>query len=184
MAAVAPADEGKPQPYSFDLGHLLCNDPNPLPDTTNPTNPSDRETLIASTAQGCAQGLINQLLSACPINRSEDGDLQITLPNPSTHLPREKPVPKEKEKTKWERFAEKKGIKDKKKEGKLKFDEALGEWVPKYGYKGRSNGAVGQDWMEEVDEKAEARLAAGGEEEANGAGKPRGSKGGKGKKVR
>ncbi|KAI6854271.1 hypothetical protein KC338_g9326 [Hortaea werneckii] len=180
MAAVAPADEGKPQPYSFDLGHLLCNDPNPLPDTTDPSN---RETLIATTAQGCAQGLINQLLTACPINRSEDGDLQITLPTASTPLPREKPVPKEKEKTKWEKFAEKKGIKDKKKDGKLKFDEALGEWVPKYGYKGRSNGAVSQDWMEEVDEKAEARQAA-GEEEANGVGKPRGSKGGKGKKVR
>ncbi|KAI7212324.1 hypothetical protein KC343_g4279 [Hortaea werneckii] len=180
MAAVAPADEGKPQPYSFDLGHLLCNDPNPLADTTDPAN---RETLIATTAQGCAQGLINQLLTACPINRSEDGDLQITLPTASTPLPREKPVPKEKEKTKWEKFAEKKGIKDKKKDGKLKFDEALGEWVPKYGYKGRSNGAVSQDWMEEVDEQAEARQAA-GEEDANGAGKPRGGKGGKGKKVR
>ncbi|KAI7384583.1 hypothetical protein KC336_g18169, partial [Hortaea werneckii] len=81
--------------------------------------------------------------------------------------------------TKWEKFAEKKGIKDKKKDGKLKFDEALGEWVPKYGYKGRSNGAVSQDWMEEVDERA-----GGADEEANGAGKPRGSKGGKGKKVR
>lgn len=149
-------DEPKPQPYTFDLGHLLCNDPNPLPSLHH-----DREAILASTARDCAQGLINQLLTACPISRSqEDGNLQITLPSPTTELPREKPVPKEKEKTKWEKYAEKKGIKGKKREGKLEFDEAKGDLVPKYGYKGKNAGE--EDWLVEVDEKAE-REREGGE---------------------
>ena len=143
-------DEPKAQPYTFDLGHLLCSDPNPLPPLQH-----DKEAILAATARDCAQGLISQLLTACPISRSQDdGNLQITLPAPTTPLPREKPIPKDKEKTKWERFAEKKGIKAKRKEGKLIFDEAKGDWVPKYGYKGKNKDADG-DWLVEVDEKAE-----------------------------
>ena len=140
--------DSKPQPYTFDLGHLLCNDANPLPSLQQ-----DKEAALASTAQQCAQGLINQLLTACPIQRDSDGDLMIKLPDPTTPLPREKPVPKVKEKTKWERFAEKKGIKAKRKDGKLAYDEAKGDWVPKYGYKGKKTGDG--DWLVEVDEKAE-----------------------------
>lgn len=142
--------EPKAQPYAFDLGHLMCSDPNPLPSLQD-----DKEVILAATAQECAQALINQLLTACPISRSQDdGNLQITLPTPTTLLPREKPIPKEKEKTKWERFAEKKGIKGKRKEGKLVFDEAKGDWMPKYGYKGKNRDAD-EDWLVEVDEKAE-----------------------------
>jgi len=153
----------KPNPYSFDLGYLLCNDTNPLPSLQQ-----DKEAVLASTAQQCAQGLINQLLTACPIQRDSDGDLMIKLPAPSTPLPREKPVPKEKEKTKWEKFAEKKGIKAKRKDGKLAYDEAKGDWVPKYGYKGKNTGGDA-DWLVEVDEKAERAKTA----EKEGGGKPR-----------
>lgn len=148
----------KAQPYVFDLGHLLCTDSNPLPSLAE-----NKEAILAATARDCAQGLINQLLSACPISRSQDdGNLQITLPAPTTQLPREKPVPKEKEKTKWEKFAEKKGIKAKRKDGKLTFDEAKGDWVPKYGYKGKKTDGDG-DWLVEVDEKAERKRQAEGE---------------------
>ncbi|KXL50426.1 hypothetical protein M433DRAFT_2076 [Acidomyces richmondensis BFW] len=139
----------KGQPFTFDLGHLLCIDSNPLPSLKE-----DKEAVIAATAQSCAQSLINQLLTACPIIRSSDGDLQIKLPEPTFQLPREKPVPKEKEKTKWEKFAEKKGIKAKKRDGKLVYDEAKGDWVPKYGYKGQKSDA-NDDWLVEVDEKAD-----------------------------
>ncbi|KAK1052980.1 Rhodanese- sulfurtransferase [Friedmanniomyces endolithicus] len=134
------------QPYAFDLGHLLLSDPNPL--TTAPTtaSPTDKEALLAARAQLCAQALINQLLTACSIQRSPEGDLHIKLPDPTTQLPREKPVPKEKEKTKWDKFAEKKGIKAKRKDGKLAFDEASA---------GAAAGGVGEDWLVEVDEKAE-----------------------------
>lgn len=142
------------QPHTFNLAHLLCNDPNPLPsyDDTN------KEAVLASTARQCAQSLINQLLTTCPISRStDDGNLQITLPAPSTEpgmmLPREKSVPKEKEKTKWEKFAAKKGIQGKKRDGNLRYDEEKGDWVKKHGYKGKD--ASGGDWLVEVDEKKE-----------------------------
>lgn len=147
--------QSQPQPYTFDLGHLLVSDPNPLPTPPSTTSAADKETLLASRAQNCAQALINQLLTACPIQRSPEGDLLIKLPEPTTQLPREKPVPKEKEKTKWDKFAEKKGIKAKRKDGKLAFDEASGEWKPKYGYKGKAADGGGADWLVEVDEKAE-----------------------------
>ena len=144
--------EPKPQPYTFDLGHLLCNDSNPLPTLKHLTTP-EREAALASTAQSCAQALIAQLLTSCPISKnSDDGSLQLKLPASETALPREKPVPKEKEKSKWEKFAEKKGIK-KRKDGNLKYDEAKGDWVPKYGYKGKKGD--GGDWLVEVDEKGE-----------------------------
>ncbi|KAL8653346.1 MAG: hypothetical protein Q9210_002148 [Variospora velana] len=134
----------KPIPYTFDLGNLLVNDPNPLP-----PNPSGAQ--LSATARDCAQALINQLLTTCPITSSSDG-VHMTLPPPTTPLPREKPLPAVKEKTKWEKFAEKKGIKDKKKEGKMVFDEETQEWVPKWGYKGRNKDGE-QDWIVEVDEK-------------------------------
>ena len=146
--------EPKPQPYTCDLGHLLCNDPNPLPSLED-VEDKEKEAILASTARDCAQHLINQLLTTCPISRAaDDGTLQIMLPAPEMHLPREKPVPKEKERTKWEMFAEKKGIKNKRREGKMVYDEAKGDWVPRYGYKGKNTDADG-DWLVEVDEKAD-----------------------------
>lgn len=146
--------ESKPQPYTYDLGHLLCNDSNPLPSLKG-VDDKDKEAILASTARECAQALINQLLTACSISRSaDDGNLQITLPAPEMQLPREKPVPKDKEKSKWEKFAEKKGIQNKKRDGRMAYDEAKGDWVPKYGYKGKNTDADG-DWLVEVDEKAE-----------------------------
>lgn len=161
----------QPQPLTCDLGHLLCSDPNPLPSLKSASNDNEREAILANTARTCAQTLINSLLTNCPIARAPDsGDLQITLPTPETQLPREKPVPKEKEKTKWERFAEKKGIQKKKRDGKLKFDEGRKEWVAKYGYKGKDD-SMG-DWLVEVDEKAERKAAE------------EGGKGKKGKKGR
>lgn len=139
------------QPYTFDLGHMLCVDPNPLPSFKD-----DKEAILSSTAQACAQALINQILTTCPITKaSDDQSLQITLPTPETQLPREKPVPKEKEKTKWEKFAAKKGIKNTKRDTKLTYDEEKGDWVPKYGYKGKNTESG--DWLVEVDEKKEEK---------------------------
>jgi hypothetical protein len=150
----------KAQPYTFDLGYMMCTDANPLPSLTTLT-PEEKNTTITSIAQECAQALINQLLTTCPITRNtEDGALQITLPGPAYHLPREKSVPKEKEKSKWEKFADKKGIKPKQRDGKMVFDEASGEWKPKYGYKGKDDG---KEWLVEVEEeKAEVKEGTGG----------------------
>jgi hypothetical protein len=60
--------------------------------------------------------------------------LQAQLPPPSTVLPREKPVPKAPEATRWELFAKEKGIKKRKRE-RMVFDEEKKEWAPRWGYK-------------------------------------------------
>lgn len=151
----------KPIPYTFDLGNLLCNDANPLPPSHLIT-----ENDIAASARDCAQALLNQLLSTLPITRSSDQtSLTLNLPSGATPLPRAKPIPTEKAQTKWQAFAAKKGIKDKKREGKTVYDEATGEWVPKWGYKGRNKDGE-DDWLVEVDEKKEKRTGEAGDARA------------------
>ncbi|MCJ1288878.1 Rhodanese- sulfurtransferase [Xylographa carneopallida] len=151
-----PITVTKPIPYTFDLGNLLCSDANPLP-------PSPTDAQIASAARDCAQALINQLLTTCPITSHPTDGVLLTLPPPTTPLPREKPLPAAKQATTWERFAKKKGIKDRKRgEGKMVYEEATGEWVPKWGYKGRNKDGEGE-WIVEVDEKVEREAEAKGD---------------------
>lgn len=146
----------KPSPYTFDLGHLLAEDPNPL--TLDHAN---LEQSLASVARDGAQALINQLLTTCPLSSTKDGVL-LTLPPPTTRLPREKPVPQPKPPTKWERFAEKKGIKPKTRESRrnLAYDEQSGEWKRKWGY-GGLNKKGQDDPIIEVDMKTEAERKEG-----------------------
>ncbi|KAI9814794.1 MAG: Rhodanese- sulfurtransferase [Pycnora praestabilis] len=154
-----PITVEKPTPYTFDLGNLLAIDPNPLESITEAT--------LSSTARDGAQALLNQLLSTCPVNSTLAGVL-LTLPPSTTPLPREKPLPAEKAMTKWEQFAKKKGIKDKKRgEGKMVYDEATGEWMPKWGYKGTNKDGEG-DWLVEVDEKKEKESGQVGAERSQG----------------
>ncbi|TKA69471.1 hypothetical protein B0A49_05209 [Cryomyces minteri] len=157
-----PTTVTKPTPYTFDLGNLLCNDPNPLPPTSQIT-----ESTLQSTARDAAQALLNQLLTTCPITSTTTG-VTLTLPPSTTSLPREKPVPQPKAPTKWEQFAAKKGIKDAKRgEGKKVYDEASGEWVPKWGYKGKNKDGEG-DWLVEVDDKKETRTGEAGDKRREG----------------
>lgn len=158
----SPITVSKPTPYTFDLGHLTANDPNPL----TPHHPDN--TALKATARDGVQTLLNQLLTTCPITASPSHGVLLTLPPPNTALPRHKPLPKPKPPTKWELFARKKGIgkysakpgaaqAEKERRKKVVYDEAKGEWVPKWGYKaGGSNsgkGGVADDWLVEVDEK-------------------------------
>lgn len=149
----------KPIPYTFDLGNLACMDVNPLPPSTTIS-----EADIAAAARDCAQGLLNQLLSTCPLTKGEDS-VTLTLPAPATPLPREKPVPADKPMTKWQEFARKKGIKAKTRDGNLVYDEEKGEWVPKWGYKGKNKDGE-NDWLVEVDEKKEKKDGAPGDARA------------------
>lgn len=149
-----PVTVTKPIPYTFDLGHLTCFDANPLKSFPTTTD-------IDSTARDCAQSILNQLLTTCPINSTPDG-VHVSLPQPTFLLPREKPVPTPKEETTWQKFAKKKGIAPKKREGKTVYDEATGEWVPKYGYKG-VNKKGENEWLVEVDEKKEKATGEAGD---------------------
>jgi hypothetical protein len=78
-----PVTVTKPTPYTFDLGLLLANDPNPL------LLQGNLEDDLSSTARDGAQALLNQLLSTCPITSTPSGVL-LSLPPISTPLPREK----------------------------------------------------------------------------------------------
>ncbi|KAH6606553.1 regulator of ribosome biosynthesis [Trichoderma cornu-damae] len=151
-----PVVVDKPTPYTFDLGNLLAEDPNPVS-----LNRASIDQSLAEISRDGAQSLINQLLTTCPIQSTTDGVL-LTLPQPVTRLPREKPVPQPKPPTKWERFAAKKGIKAKTREQRrnLAYDEESGEWKRKWGYKGLNK--KGEDeWLVEVDPKKEAERKEG-----------------------
>ena len=141
-------------PYAFDIGNLLCNDTNPLP-------PSPNNTDLSSAARACAQALINQILASCQIHNSPSKGTVVALSQPLTILPREKPLPKPKPETKWEKFARQKGIRsDGRKKSKKQYNEDAGEWVPAWGYKGR-NKEQEQNWITEVDERKETELKEG-----------------------
>lgn len=145
-----PVAVEKATPYTFDLGHLLAEDPNPVT-----LDHDSLEQSLAELARDGAQSLINQLLTTCPLTSTSDGVL-LTLPAPATRLPREKPVPQPKAPTKWERFAEKKGIKPKTREQRrnLAYDEESGEWKRKWGYQGLNKKGE-NEWLVEVDPKVE-----------------------------
>ncbi|EGW34738.1 uncharacterized protein SPAPADRAFT_57806 [Spathaspora passalidarum NRRL Y-27907] len=155
-----PVTVDKPIPNTYDLGNLATFDPNPL-DNSKLTSDSDREEYLTSVTRDNVQLLINQILSL-PVKTTTDTHgsstgqnstmTLIQLPEPSTQLPREKAIPKPKPPTKWEQFAARKGIKAKAKDGKMVYDEATGEWVPKWGYKGK-NKELDDQWLVEVDDK-------------------------------
>ncbi|PKS06311.1 hypothetical protein jhhlp_007059 [Lomentospora prolificans] len=155
-----PVAVNKPTPYTFDLGLLVATDPNPVslptPDHADPAASSAAlEQSLAEIARDGAQALINQLLTTCPINATQEG-VALTLPPISTPLPREKPLPQPKPMTKWQKFAAKKGIAPKTKEQRrnLVYDEEEGAWRPKWGQGGINK--KGEDYpIVEVDMEKE-----------------------------
>lgn len=57
----------------------------------------------------------------------------LEMPTPVQVLPREKPIPVEKPKTKWEKFREERGLAPRKKRSRLVFDPLTQDWVPRWG---------------------------------------------------
>ncbi|KAF5100835.1 hypothetical protein D0Z00_001104 [Geotrichum galactomycetum] len=148
-------------PVNYDFGNLAVFDPNPLDRSKlESSDASERDAHIQAVTRDNVQLLVGQLLqlpvkkTVESINSSSKQDSTMTLfvlPEPSTQLPREKPLPKPKAPTKWELFAAKKGIQKKAKDGKLVFDEETGKWVPKWGYNG-INKKLDNQWLVEVDD--------------------------------
>lgn len=156
-----PVTVTKPIPVTFDLGNLSVFDSNVLDKNDLDSSNAKREEHIKRITRDNTQLIINQILHL-PIqtttestNSSKGHSSSMTLvklPTPITELPREKPLPKAKEPTKWEAFAAKKGIKPKERSGKMIYDELSGKWAPKWGYKG-VNHKVDDQWLVEVDDK-------------------------------
>ena len=95
----------------FDLGNLLASDRNP-PTGLRHAGPT-QEAELRALARDNTQLLINQLWQL-PTDRVEEA-LVARLPEPTTRLPREKPVPRPRPLTRWQQFARLKGIRPKKK---------------------------------------------------------------------
>ena len=112
----------------YDLGHLLaCYPSNP-----DLSGPEGAEAALAALATRATQSLVRQIFSL-PTSSHEAGRFAI-LPKPLLRLPRTKPVPQPKPMTKWQKFAQEKGI-VKKKRSALVFDEAAQDWKRRHGYK-------------------------------------------------
>ena len=100
---------------SFDLKHLTSFD------TTHITNIDSEEQLLQS-ANLIFQQFFEQIK-----------EQHTSLPKPVIILPREKHIPVEAPKTRFEQFKKEKGLKFQKKE-RLVYDKITGEWKPRYGY--------------------------------------------------
>lgn len=158
----------KEVPVEFDLGHLLVSDSNPL-DAQAFRN--EKEAYLLSNTSDDIQLLVNSIFEL-PTKTDDDG-VMAQLPEPLFDLPREKPVcflpydilnflklladadgrdpqlPAPKVLTKWQKFANAKGIAPKPKRDRMVFDEEKGEWVPRWGYKGK-NKELDDQWLVEV----------------------------------
>ncbi|EOD28251.1 hypothetical protein EMIHUDRAFT_123316 [Emiliania huxleyi CCMP1516] len=121
----------KEDDLEYDLAHLAAFDPAPL---SAEALSADAEAHLLETARDNAQLMANRLYA---ILASQESKAVIRLPPPTTQLPREKPLPKPRPQTRWEKFAAEKGI-VKKKRSKMVWDEAAGQWAPRYGF-GRAN---------------------------------------------
>ncbi|KAL9957536.1 hypothetical protein ACROYT_G039177 [Oculina patagonica] len=131
----------------LDIGNLLATDLQPIDIRQFRKN---KEEFLRNLARDSTQLLFNAIWKL-PSERSE-GLVLAKLPEPRTVIPREKPIPKPKQPSKWEEFAKRKGITKKKRE-RMILDKNTQEWKPRYGYK-RAND-VTQDWLLEVPQNAD-----------------------------
>jgi len=130
----------KPIPLQYDLALLAAFDTNAL-DESRLKN--DADNYLKEYTRDGTQLIINQIFKL-PITSSDLG-IMAELPEQVTVIPREKPLPKPKPPTRWERFAKAKGIQHHKK-SKMVYDEATGEWVSRWGYKGTNDDGA-NDWL-------------------------------------
>jgi len=139
----------------FDVGNLTVWDPDNL---SIPKAGSKREEYFQQLARDDVQVVLNRLYAMDSIE-VVDGERVLKLPEPTTILPRAKPVPEPKPPTKWERFAREKGIKSKasKKRDKLLWDSTTNKWVPRFGYKKVQNDEE-KDWVIEIPDQADPNV--------------------------
>ncbi|CEG41616.1 ribosome biogenesis regulatory protein [Plasmopara halstedii] len=127
----------KEDDLTYDLGNLAAFDTHPF------VYQNEKE--LALHARENVQLLINRIFEL-PRVMSDMGPLA-QLPEPEVVIPREKPLPKPKVETKWEKFAKEKGIEKRKKSRKV-FDEEKGEWSHSWGYQRAGDDL--KDWAVEM----------------------------------
>ena len=128
---------------TIDMGLLAAWDPTVV---TMPKAGTKREDHFRNLARDNVQIILNRMNEASQI---ENGERLLDVPEPTTLLPRARPVPTPKPPTKWEQFAKRKGIQSNKNRDKLVWDEATRKWVPRYGYQKVRNERE-KNWVEEL----------------------------------
>jgi len=134
----------KADTLDYDLYNLTAYDQQVIDTAAFSSNPG---AFLLETARDNAQLLLNRVFSL-PSEPAltvlgENGRLA-TLPEPTTKLPRHKPVPKPKPPTRWELFAKAKGI-QKVKRSRMVYDEPTETYKPRHGYK-RATKDGSADW--------------------------------------
>jgi regulator of ribosome biosynthesis len=87
---------------------------------------------LAAMKTKTTESLVHALFQL-PSEASEDA-VSVILPLKEVEVcPREKPLPKQEAKTRWEKFAEEKGIQQRKR-SRLVWDESIKDWAPRHGY--------------------------------------------------
>jgi len=81
----------------------------------------------------------------------------VTLPKSEVVVPRQKPAPKEKPMTKWEKFRIEKGMGAKEKRSRMVYDPVTKDWVPRFGAGSVKKIADRYNWV--MEEKAVHREA-------------------------
>lgn len=138
----------KDVPVNVDVGNMACFDPAPIDATVY----DDAEKMKQLARDNC-QLIVNAIWALPRKTLDGEGDnyeIVVDLPWPTHVLPRAKPLPKERKKTRWEKFAESKGIKKKTKRSRMKYDEERKEYMPVYGMGSSKNVDEKNTWVIEA----------------------------------
>lgn len=124
-------------PLDIDVGNLLVSETTSVLEREkfsleHGVSYEERNENVRAHARDVLQRLVGDLF-ALPSESDVNGRFAL-LPPGTTKFPRSLPLPSlTKPKTKWEQFAEEKGIK-KRKRSKMVFDEQQDEWKRRHGY--------------------------------------------------
>jgi len=171
--AANDAAEAAEAALDFDLGLLLVSDPHKTSEDNEALLRADGtdEQSMAHAQRRMVRRVTRSLVAKLwelPLKTHDEEDAKLgavdedeeeismaiaKLPKPILKLPREKPLPEapeDKVKTRWEKFAERKGI-QKKKKSRLVWDEEEKDWVPRFGLgSAKKLAKMRDDWVIEA----------------------------------
>ncbi|CAO3698450.1 unnamed protein product [Rhizopus stolonifer] len=133
----------KPVPLDFNLNLLVASDICPF-DEKRLNSKNKVEDYLKELTRDNTQLLVNELFKL-PVTSADIGVLA-TLPDRTTTIPREKPLPKDRPLTRWEKFAKTKGILNRKRD-KMVYNEDSGEYEARWGYKRKNKDELAEDWL-------------------------------------
>ncbi|VDO13198.1 unnamed protein product [Rodentolepis nana] len=136
--------ENRPLVADIDLGNLLYEDKGAI-------DPNDvNKGYIKKLSLNCVHHFLKEFWR---LPTETFDEIQVAcLPDPKFRLPREKPPPKKREMSRWERFSQMKGIRKQKKSRKV-WDDVTQSWKPRWG-KDRID-SVKDKWVLEVPDNAD-----------------------------